>query len=818
MTTKNDSSSTPDEQSKTKVGSERKPTEVAAELPGVAYLVPETGEVLFVPKEEITEFRNHYYKWGEAIREHHSAAEAYYDCETALSLLNEMRATPGIFVDPETEAKIHQRWEQAADWFEKTSKALRDGQAYGDIMLGMDNLAPYKKDEKDKKPKPVKSISEMGKQLVELIPLHTDPNFTGPPPEEVKKSNKPVLADGKIKWDIINKDKPIKTLYRKDHDLGVDKDRIHYVNKDKIGKAWPVYKDDTKWSDVYKADENGGHTLNKGKLKDYVKEQLLKKVDITLFKVGGDDVTGTLIDGLFWTAEHKYKDTDLIKMDLSGEAALLRYTYGASAVGKFNLREGVTFNGQAKAEIALAEAKGTAKSYLPHRDGILLNLTGIKDKDGKEGKEFPLGAFRFQFTIEIYGVVGAGIGVEGSFNVKVIPNERPEVSGVPAARPKKIGDRLKGGAMTLKEADKPVEVKASAQAFAGVEGGAKIAGAFQWRDPENRKKEFVEFAVIGACGAVQAGAGASALFEISYVNGMFKVTAHASVCVGVGAKGKITAEVGLNHLHTFMRTLYHQLYNVNFHNLEIITKEGFDAWSELSFMAIVQAQLFVVMTPAMTIDRIIRDAKDWPEEIKKAEKRQELANNVLKDPLMLKYSPPETRGKLIFLLSRHGARGSIGTGEAHKLGNEYLKEQRTAILLILRHAQTKSDIDNVIQHMHPEGKKGSLNANVEELIEFFKWESAFKRDVPFVSTPEYKSDFEKMYKDKPGVGQITDTQLAQLGGDFGAWHGELYANLKDEPTRGYPVYKNNTAQYAMQRDGRDDHPIFGNERGTYYVV
>lgn len=808
MTTNNDSS-LHDKQSQTKRGSNLKPTEAESDLPGGIYLIPETGQVLFVPKDEITDFRNHYFKWDEAIRDYHLAATAYYDSETALSLLAELRATPGGVVDPEIEARIHHTWEEASKWLGVSSKALRDGMVYSDIMVGMEALAPYAK----KAPKPVKAISEMGKQLVEIIPLHTDPNFSGPAKPEEKKSKGPVISDGKIKWDLVDKKGSIKTWYRKDHDLGVNKDRIHYVNKEKINKEWPVYKDtgNTKWSDVYKADGNGGHTLDKSKLKEYAKEQILKRVEIKLFNFETER-TGTLIDGLFWSGNHQYKDTDLIKMDFSGEAALLRYTCGASATGSFNLREGVTFNAQAKAEIALAEAKGTAKSYLPNRDGILINLPS------QDGKEFPIGAFRFQTCIEVYGLVGAGIGVEGSFNVKFIPKEKPEATITPAVRPKTIGARLKGSAVTLKESNKPVEAGVSAQAFAGAEAGAKITGSFQWRDPERIDKAFVDFASIGAGGAVQAGIGAALDFHIEYRDGMFKVTAHASLCVGVGARGKITAEVGTKHIHTFMRVLYHQLYCVNFHHLKILSTDGFDAWKDLSFITIVEAQAFIAMTPVMAVDALIEKAKGWPEQIENAEKRKELANNVLKDSPLLRYSPPETRGRLIYLLSRHGARGSIGTGEGTKFGNEYLKEQRQAILLVLRYAQTKSEIDNIIQHMHPQGKKGDLNKNLEELKEFFKWESAFMRDVPGIDTPEYKKEFEEIYKNKAGVGQITDTQLAQAGGDFGAWFDSVYDGLKNDPTRGLPLFRNNSTEYFCQRDGRDDHPKFANESGSYYVV
>jgi hypothetical protein len=59
----------------------------------------------------------------------------------------------------------------------------------------------------------------------------------------------------------------------------------------------------------------------------------------------------------------------------------------------------------------------------------------------------------------------------------------------------------------------------------------------------------------------------------------------------------------------------------------------------------------------------------------------------------------------------------------------------------------------------------------------------------------------------------TDMQLALQGGNFIAWCNTVHASLKDEPTRGLPLYRNDTSLYAAQSG---DHPKYALGPGAYY--
>jgi hypothetical protein len=86
-----------------------------------------------------------------------------------------------------------------------------------------------------------------------------------------------------------------------------------------------------------------------------------------------------------------------------------------------------------------------------------------------------------------------------------------------------------------------------------------------------------------------------------------------------------------------------------------------------------------------------------------SQKRDELAARILAQPPMLRHSTPETKGMLIYQLTRHGKADWIDTG--NYAGGDPYGHRKQAVIAILRWVQTRAEWDNVFQHMTELGEK-----------------------------------------------------------------------------------------------------------------
>lgn len=83
-----------------------------------------------------------------------------------------------------------------------------------------------------------------------------------------------------------------------------------------------------------------------------------------------------------------------------------------------------------------------------------------------------------------------------------------------------------------------------------------------------------------------AGAGATGKLEVTYADGKFKMIVEASVCLGVGARGKLACEANAVLIYEFTVWFYYQLYRANFEFLVFVHRNAFLAFQQIQFLAI----------------------------------------------------------------------------------------------------------------------------------------------------------------------------------------------------------------------------------------
>jgi hypothetical protein len=759
------------------------------------FLMPETGEVLAVPSADGAALRSEYMRLSMRVADYHCANEA-------LALADERMAAIALadaqrqFVDHQVREDARQGQLWALEWRDQANEALRD------------------------ELKPLGKLDGTGKKLVELIPLMQKP---GDKPYAFSVKTEDVKLD---KTDLKRTFWNVKTgvgLREKMNAWADPKnpaklpEKLVYVRSDKLKPAWPKFKDQaaTKWSEVYKKDATGKRQLDPAKLKRYVTDQAkaVAKIKTNDFVDLKAEVSGTLAGEWAeqWNrhavkkgeASAKLAGVQVADVDLSAEAALMRYTAGGSLNATFDpLKAGVALKAEGHADVALAEGKASCDLYLPSRDGIMLYVLAL------DMSRYDLGAVRLQVKTELSGVVGASIGAEIGMGVEMREFEVPAAKGAPAK-----GSRRKRSAnvgKTATEVDNVGTVSAELSVFAGARADASINGAFQWRNPETKDKKFVDLASVVPTVSGQAGIGGTAQFSCDYRDGTFRLTASAGICIGLGAEGKVSLAVGVKQLAEFFMWCSYQLYHCDYRNLEILTRDGFTAVRDIAFLAVQGGKAIeecLQERAALLTGRV----NEIQANVERAADRQTLAHQILSKPFALRYSPPETKGMLIYRLTRFGGLDWVLSGGG--IGDAYLGQQRRAVLALLRLAQTRRDMENIVQHIDPLGAKQSLAARLSDLERFFAADAPGGVDLQSIGG-RYKRDFKELLRSLPAQG---DQRLALEGGEFGDWYETVYASLKDEPTRGLAMVPNDTAEYSLQvaMQGRD-HTLFASTGDRAY--
>ncbi|HBY9408081.1 TPA: hypothetical protein MI985_23400 [Klebsiella pneumoniae] len=395
------------------------------------------------------------------------------------------------------------------------------------------------------------------------------------------------------------------------------------------------------------------------------------------------------------------------------------------------------------ASFALGEAKAETALYLPDRLGVSLLFPAKKVTPQTPDGVCNMGALRFAMKLVLSGSVGASAAIElgvtvdwsGEMGKGYGIKGRPATLTVPPL-PGQQQVNLKTS--TIPEAQGGGEIGV----FVGAQAGGNISGAIEWFDPHpddtpvaigvekdnkplvNKEKKFAAIAKLEAGMTVQAGAGGSGVFYITYIQGRFRIYCKAALCWGVGAKGEVGFEVDGSSFAAFMKSFMFMLRNVDYQKLEQMMAG--DAFRSLCAIPIIMAAQGIQAGEAMLknmgiiLRRIETDLED-------ENKRVHLMNSILSNPDQLKYTPPETKEAVIATLidqnwvdwlDPRNQNNDFFSVNSWKLGP--LKRRKQAVFMALKWIQSQADYNNVMQHLtlSPGEKKGNKELNEKDVINF----------------------------------------------------------------------------------------------------
>ena len=512
-----------------------------------------------------------------------------------------------------------------------------------------------------------------------------------------------------------------------------------YVRSDKIKSHIRSYK----LSGADSANGQAKSFLKQGRIDTQELRKQFTKLDPKLKAewVLGHDAAYLMPKVQAWAEQLNVKADETKPVQFSAAVHLFRYFAGCGAALEWAPRSGKVagkLNGKAELNLAYGECK--AEGFLPSAPGWALMMKGPKS-----GNEFHIGVVRLAASAKLTGGAGASVAAELSLEVDYsqlttlgVKGARRARNSVPAGHKAKLTDLAAGA-------------NAGADLFAGARVGGELKGAVQFQNPEKGDK-FEDLAAIGPKFDLLMGVGAAGALMLDFDGVKFRFKVKAGVCLGPGAKGEIGLEVDAKRLASFLQWFFHALLNAGFEFLEIVTDEGFKAIKRL--------QVLLVQGVTDAYDAIDERWDALQRGLEVEERRVALMERVLTNPLALKYCTPEAHGILLWHLSRHGALTKSTHLAANSENWEVLGRRKRAIIQICRWAQCKSQFENMVQHMGPDGALGDFAANYAHLLRFMEigpGDSAFDDDLR-----------------------------------------RIYTRLPIEPARGYAVAQNHTGTFLAQ--------------------
>ncbi|MGQ7247318.1 hypothetical protein ACUN9Y_08280 [Halomonas sp. V046] len=398
-------------------------------------------------------------------------------------------------------------------------------------------------------------------------------------------------------------------------------------------------------------------------------------------------------------------DPDSYKVELSAEAQLMRWTYGASGLsGEFNPFEGkATVKADGKAELVLAEAKGAIDYYTPA--GGLMLACELPGQD----QIFDLGMVRSHAFLAVAGGVGASVAAELNLNVEM-KSGRLSANGIEGGLVQ-FGLPGEQRAIIRQNSDgatDSTEAKIGMAAFAGGEAEVTVGVQLEWKSPEAGHK-FKPFAKTAPGGAAVAGIGMGAEFSVSYRNGKFRIAAKVGLCFGLGAKGKIDFEVDAGLVMEFAKWVYYQLKNINYKRLFFIDAEAYVALSNIVLLSIGYGEEMEEFMYDGVGAISATTEKMWTSLVSSyddAEIRSELAERINEIPNLLAITSPDSKGGIVYWLMQvnYFDRFHPGNRDWGVLFDDFtlfgrMVERKEAIMVVFSLVQSKGEYDNVMQRV-----------------------------------------------------------------------------------------------------------------------
>jgi hypothetical protein len=784
----------------TNVGSSNVDVKVSPEP--LAVIHTGTGEIFFIPEKDSAEFSNHYKSLNDAVAEYYSAnyVVQLLDEHRAELLCNSGPSCPSL--QPTIDAlKIALKWQDDAHAKYHQIFADLDPLPVEPKSTGGDSKPTTPKAEKEKEDS--NKLDGTGKKLVELIALKKLS-----PEEQAKKA----ADEKKLKFEKGTMKKQLasaKTLPEL-KEIGkwpkAPSETLFYVRSDKIKTHWPKAKnlDKTKWSDVVR-DEQGNRRFDGKKMRKYVLEQSDKKgIDWVKKKFRLDDIEFSRSTTLgqwceqwnkkaVWDPKNgtwTVRDTAIADWDASAKAQLMRFAYGASLKPDFSVvGRQASVRAEGHAEIDFAKAEAGLKLYFPRKEGWLWYHTG------SDGKKYDLVAMVFEADLSASGVVGASIAAELALEVKpalVTEQAAPWVKGKPGpkgreARRQNRAELKKGQEIGMGS------LEAGANIFAGAKADASLQGSLNWRDPTSKKKEFVPIATIQPLAGGEVGLGGEARFSIEYTNGMFRCTAHAGLCIGVGAEGAVTFTVGVNEIESFFLCIATKIAYGKFQNLQIFGQGAFETFAKIKVMSVLGR-----MSLSEFVNKTSRDLNRLWDEIYAASTPQDFQRVAAVDPALLDCAVPEARAMIASRVIDLSTQSEIQAAIP-----DAVPQAKETVLSLLENVTARPELDNAIQHMTSDGAKASLDAVMAELEIFFKLgATGSAQSVENVADADGSA--------------ATSLRSIALAGDFRGWYDAFSSTLMEELPRGHVLYPATSVAYETQ-NGMAHHALYASSGwGAYY--
>jgi len=508
-----------------------------------------------------------------------------------------------------------------------------------------------------------------------------------------------------------------------------------YVRSEKVKNHWRSYKLGSKDAAQAKSFVRGGKIDTKALGQQFGKLEPKFKAEWNVY------TAGYVFPNLQAWAEVLNAKSDASKpVQFSRGVHLFRCFAGCGAAAEWNPRGGkIAGKLNGKAELMLAQGECSASGFLPSPDGWAWVITGMKS-----GTPFHIGHMRFAAEAKLFAAAGASVAAELSLEVDYSQLTKASVKG--ARRPK----GQPAAAKNVSLADMGAGASAGAEAFAGVRAGGEFKGGLQFKNPE-KNDEMDYIAAIGPKVEGQWGAGAAASFIIHFEDGKFKLRAKAGLCLGLGAKGEIGLEVDAKRLSSFLYYLFHALLNANFEMVQVVT--------ETAYTAATQVQVMLVSGVSDAYTNVRGKWTEFSRQLDREDHRIHLMERVLSNPSELRVSTPEAHGILLYQLTRHGALTKLKP-ENTGWNLEWMAERKKAVVQVCRWAQTRRQFENIVQHIHPEGRRGSFRGNFDGLLRFLE------------------------------IGPLNSSYDDDLRA--------MYHRLPDRPASGYAVAQNNTSAFTAQ--------------------
>ncbi|GAB4563483.1 MAG: hypothetical protein Tsb007_31320 [Rhizobacter sp.] len=480
-------------------------------------------------------------------------------------------------------------------------------------------------------------------------------------------------------------------------------DKYLQLKAKRINKS--EYKLNLKFGSV--ADTKGGASVSPKSLDVAALKKSFEKISVSL-KTSKEWKSDPKVVSLLDVAGNEFADT-LLKSDtyeVDAQAQWLRFVGAAGANAEVDWKKKkALIQGNLQAKLILCEGKTTGRWAVPSLKGWMMSFGGED-----------LGALRFVLECELYGFAGAKLMASGAVGIALkdgkqvaIPVKKDDSQSLAKSiDPKTKLPRFQPDSPYAKMPENLNGVQAEVNAFAGVEAGVTPGGKIQWLPP--RQKEFVSFAEVSGTLAGNAGIGAAAQLYIYMAEGKFRVRVAAQLCFGLGGKGSVDFTVNADKIGEFVEWIAYQLLHAGFRKLVYFAEAAFGVLSRLLLLCVAHGspEAKAIEAWAANIDVAFRA---YITSLELAKTRREMVDNINRVPPWLVHATPETRGMLLYQITRHGTPSHARDLPSSKASTfldlqiHYLSSHKEAVCKILEGVQTAREWANVMEHMSVRGSK-----------------------------------------------------------------------------------------------------------------